>query len=79
MCGLPGCPAWHTPCEIKSDPQMVLDEINEHVKLFMVYHRQTGSGAVEVRSWGIEKYLDVMESFRIVTCIKPPEEEWLDI
>jgi hypothetical protein len=43
---------------------MVMDAIQEHVKLLMVYHRQTGTGAaaVEVGSWETAKYLDVMES-----------------
>jgi hypothetical protein len=44
----------------KRDPQTVLYEIHDHIKLFMVYHRLTGSGAVGVGSGETEKYLDVM-------------------
>ncbi len=51
----------------KRDPHMVLDEIHEHSKLCMVCRIHTGAVAIEVGSWGIEKYrdIDVMESFRI--------------
>ena len=47
--------------------------------MYRIYRGQNSAHAEEVRSWSIDKYLDVMESFRVVTRIKSPEVKWGDI
>ena len=59
--------------------ESLLEDLHERVRLYRIYRGQTSTNAAEVRSWSIDKYLDVMESFRVVTRIKSPEETWGDI
>ena len=59
--------------------ESILTDIQGHFKTYQTYRKQTGAAAAEVGSWSIDKYLDVMESFNIVTRIKHPEEKWGEI
>ncbi len=54
--------------------ESILTDIQGHFRAYQTYRRQTGAASAEVSTWSIDKYLDVMESFNIVTRIKPPEE-----
>jgi hypothetical protein len=42
--------------------------------LFMNQHQPTGRTAVA--GWGLEKYLDVLDSFLLISRIKPPDAPW---
>ncbi len=63
----------------KRRPESILNDIQGHFRTYQTYHRQTGAASAEVSTWSVDKYLDVMEPFNIVTRIKSPEEQWGDI
>jgi hypothetical protein len=49
-------------------------ELEQHSKLSSTYQKQAESAAEEVRTWSLDKYLDVIESLVVVNRTRTQEE-----
>jgi hypothetical protein len=64
----------------KRSVESVQDDLRPHFRnyvSFMAQHQPAGRDTVA--GWGLPQYLDVLDSFRLISRIKPPDEPWGDL